>query len=38
MAYLWWSLPVTTAAIVVSEPVPAVVRHGDQARHAAAHL
>ena len=25
MAYLWWSLPVTTAAIVVSEPVPAVV-------------
>ena len=25
MAYLWWSLPVTTAAIVASEPVPAVV-------------
>ena len=24
-AYLWWSAPVTTAAMVVSEPVPAVV-------------
>ena len=25
MEYLWWSSPVTTAAMVVSEPVPAVV-------------
>lgn len=25
IAYLWWSLPVTTAAMVVSDPVPAVV-------------